>query len=41
MMSLIVMYILKFLDIIQKLIINQMEVITFKYYLAKIFISKL
>ena len=37
MMSLIVMYILKCLDIIQKLIINQMEVVTFKFYLAKIF----
>ena len=35
------MYILKCLDIIQKVIINQMEVVTFKYYLAKIFINKL
>ena len=38
MTSLIVMYILKCSDIIQQLIINQMEVDTFKYYLAKIFI---
>ena len=29
------MYILKCLDIIQKLIINQMEVVIFKFYLAK------
>ena len=28
------------IDIILKLIINQMEVITFKYYLAKIFIKQ-
>ena len=34
------MYILKCLDIIQKLIINQMEVVTFKFYQAKIFINK-
>ena len=37
-MSLIIMYILKRLDIILKLIINQMEVVIFKYYQAKIFI---
>ena len=40
MTSLIVMYILKCLNTIQQQIINQMEVDTFKYYLAKIFIQQ-
>ena len=35
------MYILKCLDTILKLITNTMEVVTFKYYLAMIFINKL
>ena len=33
------MYILQCLDIIRKLIINQMEVVTLRYYQAKIFIN--